>query len=687
MGASAAGRGRAQRSGRSGLNRNNNRSPQSNDSRRNGRPQKNPFENTLKLQQVIARAQDNGDAVVRRGDRKQRRHQIYVSGWRECKAASNPDGCIKQLREFIERKATTQREKVSSSQRKIRITSARVIGDDYIISALPEDVEFILKLNNFKFVDVELSIEEKEKSSQNQENTSKAPEAGEGLTSQQITDRMKTMLERRYNVEQKLLDLSTLGTDPEFMGTGILETRARKTKFFQALMSVISKQFKTTAQRREAFLSVSLANNGLPDVSSVTSLAQTLPDILNLDLSNNDFKSTIALRPWSRRFPSLDILLLSGNPMEIQQPDYQQDIIKWYRTLRMLNSTQVRTEEEAAVYRQNKRVPPVIASNNFQDASSIGENFVKHFIPLFDTDRSTLARSFYDSASTFSLNVNTKAPHSDEYKPQAWGDTIKKSRNLVKITTLPARISRQHVGTQAIEQSWLSLPATKHPDIASEAERYCTECQPAVHLPDPTGQNPNGVQGLMIIVHGQFNEMNTVTGEITAVRSFDRTFIIGPGGGLGGIKVVADILTLRSFGGYDAWIPSQYTSPPNKALPPPQIDASVPMTQVPHPVQLINQPSQPQAPFPTEAGFGLAVNGKTEEHAQKEQLVIQLARATNMTLQYTTMCLEQAGWNLQTAGSMFEQVRPTLPADAFLQNGQPAQNILPIQTTGIEDEL
>src|SRR5699024_6952249 len=120
----------------------------------------------------------------------------------------------------------------------------------------------------------------------------------------------------------------------------------------------------------------------------------------------------------------------------------------------------------------------------FQDQSQIAENFVKAFFTGYDTNRSDILNSVYDQNSTFSLNVNATAPTAQQTETAGWDPYIKKSRNLLKINHLPARMSRAYQGVEKIRELWNSLPATRHPDIATHPEEWLIECHPMPGLPD-----------------------------------------------------------------------------------------------------------------------------------------------------------------------------------------------------------
>ena len=493
----------------------------------------------------------------------------------------------------------------------------------------PADTTAFRKLQGFTFVGATLHIEQLTQSpAAGEAPTEPLVSPGTDLTASEIMQKTKAMLGRRYNPDEKLLDLSALASDPEFVNTGTFAS-GRSSRFFQVIMKVCDDIFPTAAEKRDAVSSVILSNNSLTDITSVTTLAVTFRELKNLDLSNNQLKDLGSLKGWRWKFRHLDHLILTNNPIEIQAPEYKQDIIRWYPSLRILNGERVRSDEDAEAAIKGK-LPLPVAVSNFQDDASIGENFIKQFFPAYDADRTALVNGFYDNDSTFSLNVSTARAPNDAGGKVQWDMYFTKSRNLVKMTNLPSIMSRSYKGVDSIRELWLELPRTHHPDLMTEPQKWCIECHPLPGLPDLSGQSPGGVGGLLIMVHGEFTEPETNT-----IRSFSRTIVLGPGNGAGGLRVVNDLLSLRAYGGYAAWKPDEIASP----------------VMTPAPTPLI-QSQNPEVPIPE--GWGSPGAGKSEEQVQKEQLAWELSKVTRMTLEYSVMCLEQSEWNLEMAARTFE---------------------------------
>ena len=483
----------------------------------------------------------------------------------------------------------------------------------------------ILQLNGFQFAGATLEITPHGKDA-SMSNLARRDDSLGG-DKQKIIDALKGVIQSRYDATSKFLDLSRLGSDPGLVGMGMFESTTTGSKMFPALMKIIEEEIPDSTAREEAINSVSLADNSLSKTSSVVDLAQTLPTLRNLDLSNNQFPDISAIKSWRGKFPKLQHLIFSGNPMEIHAPTYKEDLLKWFPVLTNINNEQVRTIEDVQKAIRVKLPFPTLPAS-FRDEGSIGKNFLEAFFPMYDHDRNSLVNTYYDAHSTFSLSINTSAPRGPDVIGQQvpdWGSYIKKSRNLTKLTQLPAKMSRLHTGAEAIREVFATLPATRHPNLTEELHRWCLECHAIPGLPDLTGQSASGVGGLMVMVHGEFAEVNIATGESTATRSFDRTFILGAGSGSAGVRVSSDILVLRSYGGHEAWQPDGAEAGNGN-----------------------NQVGK-------EEGLTMPGPEKSTEQMRKEIMILALKKETGLTLAYAEMCLEQSQWNLDNALMAFKQ--------------------------------
>ncbi|KAI5306321.1 nuclear mRNA export, poly(A)+RNA binding protein [Ascosphaera pollenicola] len=588
--------------------------------------------------------------------------EISIRGWRDGQAALDADGGVKRLISFIEKKASPR----NNAGRPIKITKWRKEGDALIVSVRSDQAHSVNRINGYEFIGDKLSIK---MLSDNTATASQQPEY-ESQSTADIKVKMTLFLNRRYLPETKALDLSQLRKDPGLIEMGMFESPTTEAKVFPALMKVCELTYESIEKRSEAIKSITLAFNELNNVTTVTTLSQTFPQLLNLNLSNNNISTFDDLIAWRWKFRDLDSLDLSNNPISTN-PAFKDTLMKWYPKLRSLNQVMVRTAEEVAAI---NRTPIPVVGPSFRDENQIAENFIKGFFVGFDTDRENIVRGIYDTRSTFSLNVNTTLPKALQGESSGWEHYIRKSRNLMRLNSPAARLTRMYTGAEQIMEAWKSLPTTRHPNILTSPQDWLVECHPIPALPDYSGAVISGVGGLLITVHGKFDELDTMTGKVVQTRSFDRVFTLGPGAGIGGLRVNNDVLTLRHYGGNEAWIPDGtpiarapgITQAVVPAVQTPSVAPSVTPSIVPSSAAAGAAPqSHPQA----KAGYGLSLPGKPETQVNQEQAVLQVSFQTNMTLEYSEMALTANGWNVEAALKDFERLKAqgSLPPTAFLR--------------------
>ncbi|KAK8125235.1 uncharacterized protein PG998_000994 [Apiospora kogelbergensis] len=533
---------------------------------------------------------------------------LIVEGLQHSKAKDNEGGGLKELLIFLERKATTAG-KLSHS---VRIKKSQLRGDLVYITASKEDAEHILKVNGFDWAGTKVHITEADEQAPNGAEASSL-----SADTQSVKENLRTMLAQRYDPGQKLLNLATLGKHPQ--------------KLFRALMVICDEQFKTAQAKRDAISSVTLAGNNIDDVGQVMTLTETFPDLIHLDLSNNSIKELRGLRKWQHRLRKIETILLINNPIDASNPTYKDELVSWYPRLQNLSGTQVRTAEQvAAAELANKPTPIPQSGPDFRDINGVGEQFITDFIGGYDTDRPNLAAKYYDEHSHFSLAVNTRSSHPPDMPLPSWGSYLKLSRNHVKITTTGARQQRLFSGMAVIQNVWQKLPPTRHPDLATQFDRYIIDCHPISGLADLSGQSPAGVDGMIITFHGEFEDQDPET-KATTKRSFSRTIVLGPGApGRNPIRVASDVLSLKAYNPLPSVHGTTAAAPAGAVAPPPVVSA---------------------------------------EEAQKQQMLSELCRQTGMNIEYSRMCLDVANWVFDQALATFNEKRASLPADAFTAPG------------------
>ncbi|KAK4197769.1 putative mRNA export factor mex67 [Triangularia verruculosa] len=549
---------------------------------------------------------------------------LKILGVKQSKAASNPDGGVRSLLSFIERKA--------DKDKKVVLGRGILEGDYVWVKANKDDLTSIMHLNGYQYAGANITIEE----------TTEPFPTGSKISKEATDTRQKllALLAKRYNIEQKLLDLSALGTDDILGNLGAIGSQSLAEKSFRAIIHVAGEQFKTVEEKKEGIQSVSLARNEISDVDQVFTLAYSLPHLRRLDLSNNQLDTLSKISKWKQEFRYLEELYLVGNPLT-SLTGYATEITQWFPCLQVLDGNVVRTPQEAAeaLKAWTPQPLPQLPSNLRDGENNVASIFLRSFFQLYDHDRHALASQFYDTESLVSISATPEPGRDADWKPY-----MKYSRNVQKLggSRNPAVVQRLFTGASLIAELWRSLPATRHATL-DQPELWIIDCHTFPHLADPSGQG--FAMGLMINVHGQFEEADA-TENLYGTRTFSRSFILGPSkpGAPHPYRVLSDQLTLHK------WTPRAAGTAPAPAV------AAVPLAPV---VNAANVASVP-AVAPAVAGMPVL------DEATRAQLIQELSRRTGMNAQYSELCLSgTANWNFDLALQSFEEQKANLPPAAF----------------------
>lgn len=158
--------------------------------------------------------------------------------------------------------------------------------------------------------------------------------SGPGTTDTSLPDALAKVIHKRYLPNEKFLDLSCLATDPDFLASGL--TNEQPEKVWTALFITCERRvFETFEKRRDMVETLSLKGNAISSVKEVIAAASTFIKLRNLDLSDNNLQKITDLTLWKKRFPSLEQIILSGNPVD--SPATRNEMRSWYRNLKTYN--------------------------------------------------------------------------------------------------------------------------------------------------------------------------------------------------------------------------------------------------------------------------------------------------------------------------------------------------------------
>ena len=277
-----------------------------------------------------------------------------------------------------------------------------------------------------------------------------------------------------------------------------------------------------------------MASNKLRSLTAFKSLAQYVPHLQNLSLSDNDlrhFDDMIPLCTSTNKLKHLKELILTNNPMTKSGDAYRSAILKRFPSLEMLDMKPItksvkfdlgdgvqvdpkktKKRSKASSINLPTQFPIGIQGSFGRDNGEVGPlvgEFLTRFFSCFDKDRISLG-SVYTDKSTFSLSVNVNVPpkaRKDEtikynpklnWKPFLDNDKpIANSRNCARSRYNDIRNEKLSVGVSTILEAQSYLPQTEH--NISNVDKFVFDCwtMPGVLPSTPI---------IFCVVHGEYIE-------------------------------------------------------------------------------------------------------------------------------------------------------------------------------------
>lgn len=486
---------------------------------------------------------------------------------------------------------------------------------------------------------------------------------------------LKNLIYKRYDRQNKMLNLGELINDPELVNNNMFSAMARQSKILPAVLKVASNETELNSIE-----SLNLANNNLKDLSLISNLPLVFKNLKNLCLANNHFNRFQVFNQWKNKFPYLRELLMVNNQI-CNDRMYRSEILNIFPKLTILDNTLVRDETKLKsifsimpnINQQSSKFQPFFFED--QNISSVSTNFISNFLNLWDQDRSQLL-NLYTPQSQFSVATDSSVPSStvkDSDQNPSFGHYLTTSRNFTKISTPKLLQERLAIGPEQINNLFNSIPKTKHflmenpNDYSVEAVAY------------------QQVSGYLITLHGYFEEVdkplndsvngnnnnkktsmrnrryqNSSNNKRLSKKTFDRTWVIINNASTNSIIIASDLLTIRSFS-LPSWHIEQ-TPAPNQSVVNQNMNAS---TSIPSnntvPMTPANSSTviSPNLQLPPEIQVKL--------NPVQMDLLNKLQLQTKLNSEYTYMLAEQSGWNFETAIAGFQNSVGNLPPNAFIQ--------------------
>uniref|UniRef100_A0A183T7K5 Nuclear RNA export factor 1 n=2 Tax=Schistocephalus solidus TaxID=70667 RepID=A0A183T7K5_SCHSO len=495
--------------------------------------------------------------------------------------------------------------------------------------------------------------------------------AGSQTLPDQWIEALRQCFTERFQTTTRVLDLSSLHTDPTLLSKG-LYIPLNRTSVFSTFVSIL--------QENSAQLSaLNLSNNRLSHLQSFADIATKVGPVAfsveRIDLSGNFFHHPNSLQPL-QFIPGLTSLDVSETPLggRLQSTAQAKTLQASYDTikvgsgrfcgytctssdLRPKNGAPVRSSVEFAVERERpsahfgNRVP---LPNSIQGYFPNDEvklpllSFLKEYFARYDSSpRGTNLISYYTAASILTCSLNGTSHGSNRGimetidacsgsgEPQKKvvlmtghldDSYFKNNRNILRCRDEGRRRELVSVGTVSICSALERFPVTEH-----LLESFSVDV-----IFHSTSQMLFNVTGVFYEVK---QPVNANAGVRKVLRCFARTMVlVAPGG-----HILQDDLII--------------SNPPDSLVQRYIRDVKK--------QALLTAASVPPPSAPSDSFIGTSSNANL---ADRDAMLAEFRRQTGMNVTYARQCLEEFSWNFETALSSFQVAHSAnkIPASAFI---------------------
>ncbi|KAJ8666848.1 hypothetical protein QAD02_008510 [Eretmocerus hayati] len=319
--------------------------------------------------------------------------------------------------------------------------------------------------------------------------------------SDELKERLKQAMGKRYSAASNALDLSKFHLDPE-LAVDYWCPLGRPTMLVAVLDLV--------AEHIPHLEALNLDSNKIANVERLSLLASKFEKLKILHIGDNKIKEMGYLSALKNS--RIEELRLEGNPVcnkyKTRNDEYISDLRKYFPKLLKLDNVELPPPIVFDLEDSKSKLPPtqrmfVVQSN--EKAQNIASQFLQQYFMVFDAESRQLLLSAYHEHASFSLTATVASSSSKlcQY--------LHENRNLCRINDPIRRRKLLKQGRLPVVSFLSEMPRTKH-DLSSFTMDLSLV-----------------TEGMMVItVTGLFKELSKDNKDV--IRYFDRTFIIVPEG-------------------------------------------------------------------------------------------------------------------------------------------------------------
>ncbi|XP_055608139.1 nuclear RNA export factor 1-like [Uranotaenia lowii] len=435
---------------------------------------------------------------------------------------------------------------------------------------------------------------------------------------EQLKERMKLAMVKRYNPATQALNLEKFHSDPDLKDIFCALFRP---PIMLAAADIIKENIPD-------LVALNLNDNKISQMDHFRQLATKLPNLKILYLANNKIPYVTALETL-KSLPLIEINL-EGNPCKDRIKDqtvYVSEVRKRLPKVIKLDNIDLPPPIGFDVADDDLKLPAAKAAFLCDTAGiDIVRQFLEEYFRIYDSDnRQELLKAYHEHAM-LSVTVFTCPSQGSQQRLQAY---MSHNRNLYSKRELDARCRYLKMGKLPVVSHLSELPMTRH--------------DPKSFAVDLTLFTP---QMILFTVTGVFKERKpAVINE--PYRSFQRSLVIVPSGG--GFCIRNEMIHINNATRRQE--ENAFKDPDMNGFQQPAV-----------------APSTAQAPVAA-APIPPAVSGGGPDDNTKLMMIQAIATMSNMNVEWSRKCLEETNWDYERAGFAFQELHKQnrIPPEAFVK--------------------
>ncbi|XP_054158102.1 nuclear RNA export factor 1-like [Oppia nitens] len=463
----------------------------------------------------------------------------------------------------------------------------------------------------------------------------------------ELVNILKQVMSVRYSPDTRVMDLQKLRDDIHLKQLGLYVSLARPNVFNQIVQIIIDNTPEIVA--------LNLRDNKLSSLEPLVKLGTSCDSLKALDLSANQIRNVTELD----HIKALELieLALEGNPV-CETFEDQAVYISCIRS-RFAKLVKMDNEElpQAIGFdvKETANLPEIRESYLPDTNKQFIFGFFEAYYNIYDAeDRQPLLEAYHDQA-VFSFSISRLNASSHQFIQKL----IQDSRNLMHVKDVSQRNKLLKTGKINIVSTLCEMPMTRHvPDSFTIDVAFATQTV------------------MIVVVNGVYHELIK---RQQPLRAFCRTFYIVPHGS--GFVIVNDMLlltnaTVQQIQKYGKTAQNNSNNSSTNLQKSSGSGGSV--------YDVIMSPSAGKwgansgigagvsrlAITPTATSSIVATPSPTAAATItpiKEQVLVQFMNATQMNRSFAVQCLEENGFDLNTAYTVFERLKAEnmIPSQAF----------------------